>query len=53
MHQADELLHQQDRDYGIQRIQRMGRASPKKLTWRRLKAIYTGWHLWAFIFAYV
>ncbi|KAL1984733.1 hypothetical protein VTN96DRAFT_8766 [Rasamsonia emersonii] len=43
----------QDRDYGIQRIQRMGRASPKKLTWRRLKAIYTGWHLWAFIFAYV
>ncbi|KAL1967679.1 hypothetical protein VTN77DRAFT_2936 [Rasamsonia byssochlamydoides] len=44
---------EKDRQYGIERIQRMGRASPKKLTWPRLKQIYTSWHMWAFIFAYV
>lgn len=31
----------------------MGRAPSAKLTWKKLRKIYTGWHLWAFIFPYL
>ncbi|KAF8850798.1 MFS general substrate transporter [Acephala macrosclerotiorum] len=42
----------EEREYGVKRMERIGRAAPKKLTWKSVKRIYTGWHLWAFIFPY-
>lgn len=43
----------EEREYGLKRMERIGRAAPRKLTWKSVKRIYTGWHLWAFIFPYV
>ncbi|RFU27155.1 hypothetical protein B7463_g9180, partial [Scytalidium lignicola] len=44
---------QEERDYGVQRMARIGRAGPKKLTLKMIKRIYTSWHIWAFIFPYL
>ncbi|OJJ00878.1 hypothetical protein ASPVEDRAFT_71042 [Aspergillus versicolor CBS 583.65] len=46
-------LKKQDREFGVQREANMGRAPSAKLTWKKLRKIYTGWHLWAFIFPYL
>ncbi|PMD30100.1 MFS general substrate transporter [Hyaloscypha variabilis F] len=40
-------------EYGVKRMERIGRAAPRKLTWKSIKRIYTSWHLWAFIFPYL
>ncbi|PVH72722.1 pantothenate transporter [Cadophora sp. DSE1049] len=45
-------LNKEDRKYGIQRMERIGRAAPRKLTWKSLKKVYTSWQLWAFIVPY-
>ncbi|KAL4945620.1 hypothetical protein BDV06DRAFT_209356 [Aspergillus oleicola] len=37
----------------VQREAKMGRAPSAKLTWKKLRKIYTGWHLWAFTFPYI
>ncbi|KAL4815135.1 major facilitator superfamily domain-containing protein [Aspergillus spinulosporus] len=46
-------LRKKDREYAVQRQARMGRAPSGKLTWKKLRKIYTGWQLWAFIFPYL
>lgn len=43
----------QDRAYGIQRMEKIGRKPPKKLTWKAIKEVYTGWQIWAFIIPYL
>ncbi|KAE9377496.1 MFS general substrate transporter [Stipitochalara longipes BDJ] len=44
---------EEEREYGVKRMERIGRAAPRKLTWKSIKRIYTSWHLWAFIFPYL
>jgi ACS family pantothenate transporter-like MFS transporter len=46
-------LMDQEREYGVKRMEKIGRAAPRKLTWKSIKRIYTSWHLWAFIFPYL
>ncbi|CCF38162.1 pantothenate transporter [Colletotrichum higginsianum] len=46
-------LKQEDREYGMQRIQKMGRKPPSDLTLKGIKEIYTSWQLWAFILPYL
>ncbi|KAK6209787.1 pantothenate transporter [Colletotrichum tabaci] len=46
-------LKQEDREYGMQRIQKMGRKPPSNLTLKGIKEIYTSWQLWAFILPYL
>lgn len=43
----------QDREYGLERVRKMGRKAPAKLTLRAIKDIYTSWQLWAFILPYL
>lgn len=47
------MLIKQEREYGVKRMERIGRAAPRKLTLKAIKRIYTDWHIWAFIFPYV
>ncbi|KAL4738274.1 major facilitator superfamily domain-containing protein [Aspergillus similis] len=46
-------LRKKDREYAVQRQASMGRAPSGELTWKKLRKIYTGWQLWAFIFPYL
>ncbi|KAL2839121.1 major facilitator superfamily domain-containing protein [Aspergillus pseudoustus] len=46
-------LKKKDREYSVQRQANMGRAPASKLTWKKLRKIYTGWYIWAFIFPYL
>ncbi|KAL1637398.1 hypothetical protein SLS56_000536 [Neofusicoccum ribis] len=46
-------LNADDRAYGIQRIEKIGRKPPKKLTWKAIKEVYIGWQIWAFILPYL
>ncbi|TQN64999.1 Pantothenate transporter liz1 [Colletotrichum shisoi] len=46
-------LKKEDREYGMQRIQKMGRKPPSNLTLKGIKEIYTSWQLWAFILPYL
>ncbi|KAF9894841.1 hypothetical protein FE257_004462 [Aspergillus nanangensis] len=46
-------LRKKDREYAIQRQAKMGRAPVRHLTLRKLRQVFTGWHLWAFIFPYL
>ncbi|KAL1644196.1 hypothetical protein SLS58_004476 [Diplodia intermedia] len=52
---ADQLadISDQDRAYGIQRMKKIGRKPPKKLTWKALKDVYTSWQIWAFVIPYL
>jgi MFS transporter, ACS family, pantothenate transporter len=43
----------QEREYGVKRMERIGRAPPKKLTWKVIKRVYSSWQIWAFIFPYL
>lgn len=43
----------QDRDYGLERVRKIGRKAPAKLTLKVIKDIYTSWQLWAFILPYL
>lgn len=43
----------QDREYGLERVRKMGRKAPAKLTLRAIKDIYSSWQLWAFILPYL
>jgi len=45
-------VHHQDKEFGIQRIEKIGRAAPQKLTLKVIKNTYTNWRLWAFIAPY-
>ncbi|KAF9873960.1 hypothetical protein CkaCkLH20_08694 [Colletotrichum karsti] len=46
-------LKKEDREYGMERIKKMGRKPPSKLTLKGIKDIYTSWQLWAFILPYL
>ncbi|KAL0938447.1 pantothenate [Colletotrichum truncatum] len=46
-------LKKDDREYGMERIKKMGRKPPVKLTLKGIKDIYTSWQLWAFILPYL
>ncbi|KAL3454264.1 major facilitator superfamily domain-containing protein [Aspergillus insuetus] len=46
-------LKRKDREYAVQRQTNMGRAPASKLTWKKLREVYTGWYIWAFIFPYL
>ncbi|KAK7731469.1 hypothetical protein SLS57_001408 [Botryosphaeria dothidea] len=46
-------LNEDDRAYGIERMEKIGRKPPKRLTWRGIKQVYTSWQLWAFIIPYL
>ncbi|KAF4540049.1 Pantothenate [Lasiodiplodia theobromae] len=46
-------LNADDRAYGIQRMEKIGRKPPKTLTWKAIKEVYTGWQIWAFIIPYL
>ncbi|KAL1897953.1 hypothetical protein Sste5346_003805 [Sporothrix stenoceras] len=41
-----------DKEYGVQRIERIGRGAPRRLTWSGIRRVYTDWRLWAFLMAY-
>lgn len=43
----------QDREYGLDRVRKMGRKAPAKLTLKAIKDIYTSWQLWTFIIPYL
>ncbi|KAF2496501.1 MFS general substrate transporter [Lophium mytilinum] len=42
-----------DKKYGVERIEKLGRKGPEKLTLRVIKGVYTNWRLWAFILPYL
>ncbi|TDZ30104.1 Pantothenate transporter liz1 [Colletotrichum spinosum] len=46
-------LKNNDREYGMDRIRKMGRKPPSQLTLKGIKEIYTSWQLWAFIIPYL
>ncbi|KAL3490304.1 major facilitator superfamily domain-containing protein [Aspergillus germanicus] len=46
-------LKRKDREYAIQRQTNMGRAPASKPSWKKLRKVYTGWYIWAFIFPYL
>ncbi|KAL2798663.1 major facilitator superfamily domain-containing protein [Aspergillus keveii] len=46
-------LKRKDREYAVQRQTNMGRTPASKLTWKKLRKVYTGWYIWAFIFPYL
>ncbi|ERT03321.1 uncharacterized protein SPSK_09073 [Sporothrix schenckii 1099-18] len=41
-----------DKAYGVQRIERIGRGAPQRLTWSGIRRVYTDWRLWVFLLAY-
>ncbi|OAP54783.1 hypothetical protein AYL99_11231 [Fonsecaea erecta] len=41
-----------DKAYGVQRIEKIGRGPPRPLTWRVIKRVFLNWRLWAFIAPY-
>ncbi|CAK7199883.1 hypothetical protein SEUCBS139899_002569 [Sporothrix eucalyptigena] len=41
-----------DKEYGVQRIEKIGRGAPRRLTWSGIRRVYTDWRLWVFILAY-
>ncbi|TDZ38116.1 Pantothenate transporter liz1 [Colletotrichum trifolii] len=46
-------LKKDDREYGMDRIRKMGRKPPSQLTLKGIKEVYTSWQLWAFIIPYL
>ncbi len=46
-------LNADDRQYGIERIEKIGRQAPVKLSVKVLKEVYLDWKIWAFVFPYV
>ncbi|RDW63694.1 hypothetical protein BP6252_11239 [Coleophoma cylindrospora] len=46
-------LNADDRKYGIERIEKLGRQPPVKLSLEVVKKIYLDWKIWTFIFPYV
>ncbi|KAH8596923.1 major facilitator superfamily domain-containing protein [Bisporella sp. PMI_857] len=46
-------FNKEEREYGVKRMDRIGRAAPRELTLKVVKRIYTSWHIWAFIFPYL
>ncbi|KAF2118402.1 pantothenate transporter [Lophiotrema nucula] len=46
-------LNADDRKYGVERMKKIGRKPPIKLTLDGIKKIYTSWQLWAFILPYL
>lgn len=46
-------LNADDRQYGVERIEKMGRERPVKLTLKVIKKVYLDWKIWAFVFPYV
>ena len=43
----------QDKRYGVERIEKLGRGAPRKLTWQVIKSVYSNWRLWVFIWPYL
>ncbi|KAB8292889.1 hypothetical protein EYC80_007255 [Monilinia laxa] len=46
-------LNADDRQYGIERIEKLGREPPVKLNKKVMKEVYLDWKIWAFVFPYV
>ncbi|RAL60014.1 hypothetical protein DID88_000640 [Monilinia fructigena] len=46
-------LNADDRQYGIERIEKLGREPPVKLNKKVMKEVYLDWKIWVFIFPYV
>lgn len=46
-------LDADDRQYGIERIEKLGREPPVKLTRKVIKDVYLNWKIWVFILPYV
>lgn len=44
---------QQDKEYGVERIEKIGRGAPRRLTLRVIKSVFLNWRLWAFIAPYL
>ncbi|KAJ9134340.1 Pantothenate transporter liz1 [Pleurostoma richardsiae] len=43
----------EDKEYGVERIEKIGRGAPRPLTWKSIKSVYTNWRLWSFIVPYL
>ncbi|OAA57988.1 pantothenate transporter liz1 [Niveomyces insectorum RCEF 264] len=41
-----------DKEYGVQRIEKIGRGAPRPLSLKIIGRVYTNWRLWAFLLAY-
>ncbi|KAF2143965.1 uncharacterized protein K452DRAFT_223853 [Aplosporella prunicola CBS 121167] len=39
----------EDRAYGVERVGKIGRAAPRKLTWNEIKKVFVDWQIWTFI----
>lgn len=46
-------LNAEERQYGVERIERMGRREPVKLSLAVCKKVFLHWKIWAFVFPYV
>ncbi|KAI1077758.1 major facilitator superfamily domain-containing protein [Whalleya microplaca] len=42
-----------DKRYGIERIEKLGQKPPERLTLAAIKRVYSNWRLWAFILPYL
>ncbi|KXT17051.1 hypothetical protein AC579_4323 [Pseudocercospora musae] len=45
-------MSKEDREYGVERIERLGRAAPTKLTVRAVAEVFMNWRLWLFVLPY-
>ncbi|KAI1612754.1 major facilitator superfamily domain-containing protein [Exophiala viscosa] len=43
----------EDKEYGIERIETIGRGAPRRLTLQALRGVFLNWRLWAFIAPYL
>ncbi|KAL1853197.1 hypothetical protein VTK73DRAFT_9057 [Phialemonium thermophilum] len=43
---------EEDKKYGVERIEKIGRGRPRPLTWRVVVGVFSNWRLWAFILPY-
>ncbi|TVY83996.1 Pantothenate transporter liz1 [Lachnellula suecica] len=46
-------LNAKDRQYGIERIEKLGRQPPVKLSRKVMKEVFLDWKIWSFVFPYV
>ncbi|EXJ77142.1 hypothetical protein A1O3_10300 [Capronia epimyces CBS 606.96] len=42
-----------DKEYGVKRIEKIGRGAPRRLTFKIIKSVYLNWRLWVFIAPYL
>jgi ACS family pantothenate transporter-like MFS transporter len=46
-------LNSHDREYTIERVQKIGQPPPTRLTLQVCKEVFLNWKIWAFVFPYV